>query len=51
MVATRQAELSQARLAELQALIDHQLARSDLQLQTGELLQARQLAFEVRKGG
>ena len=51
MVATRQAELSLARLSELQALIDHQLARSDLQLQTGELLAARQLTFEVRKGG
>ena len=51
MVATRQAELSQARLDELQALIDHQVARSDLQLQIGELLEARQLTFEVRKGG
>ena len=51
MVATRQTELSQARLSELQALIDHQQARSDLQLQIGELLEARQLTFEVRKSG
>jgi outer membrane protein TolC len=51
MVATRQAELSQARLSELQALIDHQIARSDLQLQIGELLEVRHLSFEVRKGG
>ena len=50
-VAARQAELSQARLDELQAIIDHQMARSDLQLQIGELLEARQLTFEVRKGG
>jgi outer membrane protein len=47
IVAQRQAELSQARLAELDALIQHEKATSDLQLATGELLEARHLHFEV----
>jgi outer membrane protein len=50
-VAQRQAELAQARLAELEALIQHERASSDLQLATGELLDARQLKFELRQGG
>ena len=40
-VAQRQAELAQARLAELDALIQHERASSDLQLATGQLLEAR----------
>jgi outer membrane protein len=50
-VAQRQAELAQARLAELEALIQHERASSDLQLATGELLETRRLKFEVRPGG
>jgi outer membrane protein TolC len=49
-VAQRQAELAQARLAELDALIQHERAISDLQLSTGELLEARHLRFDVRPG-
>jgi outer membrane protein len=49
-VAQRQAELAQARLAEVDALIQHERATSDLQLSTGELLEARHLKFDVRPG-
>ena len=49
-VAQRQADVAQARLAELSALIQHERATSDLQLSTGELLEARHLRFEVRPG-
>ena len=51
IVAQRQAELSQARLAELDALIQHEKATSDLQLATGDLLESRRLRFEVVSGG
>ncbi len=47
IVAQRQAELSQARLAELDALIQHEKATSDLQLATGDLLESRHLHFEL----
>jgi outer membrane protein len=50
IVAQRQAELAQARLAELGALIQHEKATSDLQLATGQLLEARSLKFELRGG-
>ena len=49
IVAQRQAELSQARLAELDALIQHEKATSDLQLATGELLESRRLRFELTR--
>jgi outer membrane protein TolC len=45
VVAQRQAELAQARLSELEALIQHEKAASDLQLAMGELLEARHLQF------
>ena len=48
IVAQRQAELAQARLAELEALIKHEKAASDLQLATGQLLDARGLRFDVQ---
>lgn len=48
VVGQRQAELSQARLAEVQSLIQHERARSDLQLAIGELLEARRITFELR---
>jgi outer membrane protein len=48
LVAQRQAELAQARLAELEALIAHEKASSDLQLATGQLLEARNVRFDVR---
>jgi outer membrane protein TolC len=51
LVAQRQAELAQARLAELEALIQHERASSDLQLATGELLEAHHLRFDLRSGG
>jgi outer membrane protein len=51
IVAQRQAELSQARLAELDALIQHEKATSDLQLATGELLESRHLRFDIAAGG
>jgi outer membrane protein TolC len=47
IVAQRQAELAQARLAEIQALIQHERASSDLQLATGQLLEARGLRFDL----
>jgi outer membrane protein TolC len=47
-VALQQAALDSARLAELNALIAHEKARSSLLQATGELLEARQLRFEVR---
>jgi outer membrane protein TolC len=50
-VAQRQADLAQARLSELAALIQHERAASDLQLAMGELLEARRLRFEVGPGG
>lgn len=50
MVAQRQADLAQARLGELRALIQHQKAGSALQLAMGELLEARRLRFDVRTG-
>lgn len=50
-VAQVQGELEVARQAELQALIDHEKARSDLLRATGELLEARNLTFEVHPGG
>ena len=49
-VAQVQGELEVARQAELQALIDHEKARSDLLRATGELLEARNLTFELRQG-
>ncbi len=49
-VAQRQTELAQARLAELEALIAHEKAGSDLQLATGQLLEARGLKFDVSGG-
>jgi len=49
-IAQRQAELAQARLAELSALIRHEKASSDLQLATGQLLEARRLRFDVNGG-
>ncbi len=51
IVAQRQAELAEARLAELEALIQHERASSGLQLATGELLEARNLRFDLRPGG
>jgi outer membrane protein len=48
IVAQRQAELSQARLAELEALIQHEKATSDLQLATGDLLESRRLSFDLK---
>jgi outer membrane protein len=51
LVAQRQSELAQARLAELDALIAHEKATSDLQLATGELLETRHLRFDVAAGG
>lgn len=51
LVAQRQAELAQARLAELDALIAHEKATSDLQLATGELLETRRLRFDVASKG
>jgi outer membrane protein TolC len=47
-IAQRQAELAQARLGELEALIQHEKASSDLQLATGQLLEAHHLKFDVR---
>jgi outer membrane protein len=47
IVAQRQAELAQARLAEVAALIQHEKASSDLQLATGQLLEARGLQFDL----
>jgi outer membrane protein TolC len=47
VVAQRQAELAQARLSELDALIQHEKATSDLQLAMGELLESRRLSFQV----
>ena len=47
-VAQRQAELAQARLGELGALIEHEKASSDLQLATGQLLEARRLRFDLQ---
>ena len=47
-VAQLQGELELARQAELQALIDHEKARSELLRATGELLQARNLTFDLR---
>ncbi|HEY0711998.1 MAG TPA: TolC family protein [Polyangia bacterium] len=49
-IAQRQAELAEARLSELGALIQHEKASSDLQLATGQLLEARQLKFDLRGG-
>lgn len=46
----RQGDLAQARLSEMQALIQHERASSDLQLAMGELLEARHLRFELRPG-
>jgi outer membrane protein len=51
LVAQRQGELAQARLLELEALIEHEKASSDLQLAMGELLEARHLRFEVHPPG
>ena len=51
IVAQRQAELAEARLGELEALIQHEKASSDLQLAMGDLLEARHLTFQVRAGG
>jgi outer membrane protein len=51
LVAQRQAEVAEARLGELEALIQHERASSDLQLAMGELLEARQLKFELHPGG
>jgi outer membrane protein len=48
LVAQRQAELAQARLSELEALIQHEKAASDLQLAMGELLEARRVQFLIR---
>ncbi len=48
LVAQRQAELAGARLGELEALIQHERASSDLQLAMGDLLEARHLKFELR---
>jgi outer membrane protein len=50
LVAQRQAELAQARLAELEALIAHEKASSDLQLAMGQLLEARNVRFDLRDG-
>jgi outer membrane protein TolC len=50
-IAQRQADLAQARLAELDALIQHEKATSDLQLATGELLEARHLRFDIAGAG
>src|SRR6185369_7509360 len=47
LVAQRQAELAEARLGELEALIQHERATSDLQLAMGELLETRHLKFEL----
>ncbi len=47
-IAQRQAELAEARLGELEALIQHEKASSDLQLATGQLLEAHHLHFDVR---
>ena len=48
MVAQRQSDVAQARLAELSALIQHEKARSELQLAMGDLLESRRLNFQVR---
>lgn len=50
-IALRQNDLAQAQLEELAALIHHQKARVELDQATGELLEARQLKFEVRLPG
>jgi outer membrane protein len=46
-IAQRQSELEAARQAELNALIQHEKATSDMQLATGDLLDARHLVFSV----
>jgi HAE1 family hydrophobic/amphiphilic exporter-1 len=48
LVAQRQAELAQARLGELEALIAHEKASSDLQLAMGQLLEARRVRFDLQ---
>ena len=49
-VAQRQDYVAQARLAEVSALIQYEKARTFLQTAMGEILEARQLHFEVRGG-
>jgi outer membrane protein TolC len=51
LVAQRQAEVAQARLSELAAIIQHEKATLDLQLSTGDLLEARKVQFVVSGGG
>jgi len=46
-IAQRQAELEAARQAEVNAVIQHEKAASDMQLATGDLLDARHLVFSV----
>ncbi len=48
-VAQRQADVAQARQDELEALLQHEKARSELQLAMGDLLESRQLRFELRR--
>jgi outer membrane protein len=51
VIAQRQADLAQAREAELEALIQHEKAVSDLQLAMGQLLESHHLKFVVRPTG
>ncbi|HNN92707.1 MAG TPA: TolC family protein [Pseudomonadota bacterium] len=48
-VAQRQADVAQARQDELEALLQHEKARSELQLAMGDLLESRQLRFDLRR--
>jgi outer membrane protein TolC len=51
VIAQRQADLAQARQAELEALIQHEKAASDLQLAMGELLESHHVQFVVHPAG
>lgn len=48
-VAQRQSDLAQARQDELEALLQNEKARSELQLAMGDLLESRQLRFDIRQ--
>jgi HAE1 family hydrophobic/amphiphilic exporter-1 len=48
-VAQRQTDLAQARQDELEALLQHEKARAELQLAMGDLLESRQLRFDIRQ--
>jgi|GEM_PF-791298 len=48
VVSQRQADLAQARLSEIAALLQHERAASDLQLAMGDILEARRLVFTAK---